>query len=123
MARTLLASVTPKGPFVTLPVTANSLDVTFTAADAANGNYVPFAGSKMLVVALNSHGANPYTFTIKSSADAHKRTGDIGAYTLAAGEYGAYIVERDGFVQDSDQAGSIWLDAENAAVKFVVFAL
>jgi hypothetical protein len=118
MPRTALAAQTPKGPYPGT-ISANLLDITFTAADASNNNTTPFIGNRMLVVARNS-GAGARTLTITSLADSHGRTGDVTAFSMGAGEYLAFIVERDGW-QQSD--GALYMSAEHAEVLLAVLAI
>lgn len=96
---------------------ANAADLAMTAADAANYEEVAFTG-KELVIAHNTDGANPYTVTIESVADELGRTGDITAYSLAAGEYGVFgPFGRDGWRQTT---GKLYFRGSNAAIKFAV---
>lgn len=118
MARTAIAAQTPKGPYPGT-ISANLLDIAFTAADNANGHTTPFVGNRMLVVARNS-GAGARTITITSVADSHGRTGDVTAYSIGAGEYKAFIVERDGW-QQSD--GALYHTAEHSEVLVAVLAI
>ena len=64
---------------------ADSLDVTFTAGDVANGNCTTNDGNLILLV-KNSHAVTAYTVTVSSVADELGRTGDIATYSLAAGD-------------------------------------
>jgi len=107
-----------QGPWPTLQPTADSLDLTFTAADASNLNQFVASGDD-LIIAWNS-GASPYTITITSVVDEKKRTGDITAYSLAAGDIAAFRIKNDGWRQSD---GYIYLQASNASVKFAVMAL
>jgi hypothetical protein len=68
----------------------------------------------------NTHAADPGTFTLTSVADEHLRTGDITAYSLAAGEIGAYRIKNDGWRQSD---GKIYLEGSAATIKFAVMAL
>lgn len=118
MARTTLVKTTAKGPYPTLPVAANGLDVTMAAADVANKNqFLP--GGNDLVLMQNS-GASPYTVTITSAADAQNRTGDITTFSLEAGDIACFLVKSNGWVQAD---GYVYLEASNASVKFGVVAL
>lgn len=119
MPRTAITPITPKGPYPTLPVAANSLDVALATADVANGNAVDFTSSRMLIIAQNSHASDPQTFTVASSA-LNGRTGDVTNYSLAAGEVAALLVERAGWVQSD---GKLYLNGANAAIKFAVIKL
>ncbi|PKN91107.1 MAG: hypothetical protein CVU44_21050 [Chloroflexi bacterium HGW-Chloroflexi-6] len=119
MPRTNLPKTTAKGAYPTLPIAANSLDIVFTAADVANKNeFVPTGND--LVLAWNS-GASVYTATATSAPDPQNRTGDIGAYSIDAGEI-AHMgpVRTLGWVQPD---GKVYLEANNAAIKFAVIAL
>jgi len=118
MPRTTVAAQTPKGPYPGT-ISASLLDVTFTAADASNNNQTAWVGNRMLVVARNS-GAGARTITITSIADTFGRTGDVTAFSLAAGEYMAFIVERNGW-QQSD--GYLYWTAEHAEVLVAVLAI
>lgn len=118
MARTTLTVQTLKNLYAGTPA-ANALDVTLAAGDAVDGNdYVP--SEKDILFVQNSHGSNAYTFTLFSVADELGRTGDVTAYSLAAGEFACFPVPARGFKQTD---GKIWLACENAAIKFAVFRL
>lgn len=97
--------------------TANGADLTMTAADASNKEQVTITG-KELVIAHNT-GASAYTVTISSVADAAAgRTGDVSAYSLAAGEYAVFgPFDLDGWEQSD---GKLYFEASNASVKFGV---
>jgi hypothetical protein len=95
---------------------ANSLDVTFAAADSSNGNDFVCSDKDLLLV-LNSDGTNPYTFTVASVIDSYGRLGDITTYSLSAGEYGAIELPANLFRQST---GKININGSNAAVKFAI---
>lgn len=119
MARQTLTKGTPVGPYPTLPVTADSLDIAFTAADATNKEQFAPSGDD-LIIAWNS-GASPYTITITSVADpVTKRTGDITTYSLAAGDHAAFRIKKQGWMQSD---GMVYIEASNAAVKWSVLQL
>lgn len=118
MARTALAAQTPKGPYPGT-ISANLLDIAYTAGDASNGNTTPWVGNRMLVSWRNS-GAGARTITLTSIADSHGRSGTITAFSIGAAEYGAFIVERDGW-QQSDAA--LYIDVEHAEVLLAVLAI
>ena len=101
--------------------TANAADVAMTAADVANFEQCTFTG-KEVIIAHNSDGANPYTVTIESVADADLgRTGDITTYSLAAGEVGAFgPFQSDGWRQSD---GTLHWKGSNAAVRFGVIRI
>lgn len=115
MARQTLNKVSLLGPYPTLPVAANALDLPFTAADVTNKEqFVP--SDNDLVLAWNT-GASPYTVTITSAPDALNRTGDIATYSIGAGEIAALRIKKQGWVQPD---GKVYLEASNAAVKYAI---
>jgi hypothetical protein len=111
MARTLLASSQPKqvGPALTLPVAAGSLDLTFVAADNAQGNYFVPSGHDLLLVKGTG------TFTVRSTPDSLGRSGDVGPYALGAGVSHFFVDSLEGLKQAD---GSVWLDASASTVTF-----
>ena len=120
MARTAINAQNVVGPYPATPVTANALDVTLTACDAANGNSTPFgSASKLLLVAQNT-GAGARTITLSSIEDSLNRKGDITTYSIGAGEFMAFLFERSGWLQSD---GSVYYTGEHAEVEVVVFAI
>lgn len=99
---------------------ADALDITWTAADSSNGNAVTLTGNEV-VLAWNTHASTAYTVTVSTVADELGRTGDITAYSLAAGDI-AWVgpIPSRGFAQTD---GKLYLSANNAAVKFAVIKL
>lgn len=126
MARTTVNLVTPIGPYPALPVTANSADFTFTAltgSAGSSGNQAAFGNfNRLLVLAQNSDVANPYTLLVSSvaSSNTYNRTGDIGAYTFQANEFGAFFIERQGFMQAD---GNLYFESNNAAIKVAIIGV
>lgn len=118
-ARTAITVQVPKGPYPGT-VSAGDLDFTMTAADVSNGNSATWRGNRMLVIAQNTDGANPYTITLTSVVDSQGRTGTITSYSLAAADVVGFMAERDGWQQTDN---TIYLDANNAAIKFAVLAI
>lgn len=117
--RTALTPVSPAALLNGAPA-ADSLDVAFTAADVANGNSVVLTGNELVFV-INSHATTAYTFTVTSVKDELGRTGDITTYSLAAGKYAlAGPFSTKGWQQTD---GKLYLDASNAAIKFLVVKL
>lgn len=117
MARTNLTKTTALGAYGNYA--ANAADLTMAVADVANKNQFTATG-KDLIVAHNT-GASAYTVTISSAPDPYGRSGDIAAYSIGAGEYAVFgPMELTGWMQPD---GKIYLEAENAAVKFGVVAL
>lgn len=119
MARQTLTKKTAPGSYPSLPISANALDLAFAAADATNKEQFAASGND-LVIAFNS-GASAYTVTVTSVKDEKNRTGDISAYSIGAGEYAVLGPFKSAGWKQTD--GNIYLEAENAAVKFAVIAL
>lgn len=120
MARTTLNKTAILGPYPTLQPAADSLDLNLQACSGsagANGNQFAWGDFKELIVTVqNSHASIAYTFTISSVAVApYNRTGDITAYSLAAGEVAQFRLAREGWINTD---GMLYCEGSNAAVKF-----
>src|SRR5574342_321497 len=106
---------TMKAPFDT--ISANNLDIVWTASTPAGDTFA--VGGRDILLAYNSDGVNPYTFTVVSEVDENNRTGNLGPYTLQAGEV-AYIpvglTNKLGWKNASTQL--ITLQSNNAAIKY-----
>ena len=99
---------------------ADALDIAFTAADATNKQEVVLTGNEILVF-WNTHASTAYTVTINTVADSLGRTGDVTAYSLAAGEIGWYgPIPTGGYAQSN---GKLYFEANNASVKFAVLKI
>lgn len=126
MARTVVNKTTLLGSYPSLPIAADSADLTMTAltgSSGSSGNYILFGDfGRLLVVVQNTHATNPYTILFSSVANSAlgNRTGDIGAYTLAAGDIAVFIFERAGWYQAD---ASLYLESNNAAIKVGVVGL
>jgi hypothetical protein len=118
MARTVIASQTPKGPYPGT-LTATGLDITFTVADISNKNSTPFVGNRMLILWRNDD-AGSVSVTITSIADSQGRSGDVTDGTFETTKSGAFLVERDGWQQTD---GSVYFEASDADCKFAVLAI
>jgi len=121
MPRVTLTALALSGPYPTLQPAADSLDLAMTAADATNKNQVAATGKEVLV--WHNTGVSSRTVTISSApTGAHRRTGDVTAYTVAAGEYGAFgPIELEGWKQTAD--GMVYFEASHADVKFGILKL
>lgn len=91
-----------------------------TAADTSNKNSFPLTGRE--VVIAHNTGASAYTVTITSVDDRYGRSEDISAESIAAGDIRVYGpgLALEGWQQTD---GSLYLEANNAAVKFGVLRL
>jgi hypothetical protein len=110
---------TIKGPFET--ITAGSADVVFTAGSTDGDTFV--CTGREILIAYNSDGANPYTITITSVDNDKGRSEDITTYSLAAGDYVALGVGLTNAKGWKSTAGTIAVDVENAAIKWMVLRL
>ena len=86
MARTLVAKTTLLGAYGTY--TAGAADVVLAGADLANKNYVVLEEGDIVIAYNTNVGAQ--TVTIDSVANEQGRTGDITAYSLAAGDIAVF---------------------------------
>lgn len=120
MARTTISVFTPVGSRPTLPLTANSMDVTFTAADVANGNQAAFGSFSQLLVIARNDDVGAVTVTFTSAADPFNRTGDISAYAMATTEHAVNVFGIVGWRQSD---GYLYFSASDADVKFCVIGL
>lgn len=121
MARTTIAKTTLLGSYPTLPLTANSADLVLTActgSSGSSGNQIQFGAGDLIVLVQNSDAAVAYTVTFTSIADQYKRTGDIGPYTLQAGEIAPFRFKSAGWRQAD---GYLYCEGNNAAIKFAAF--
>lgn len=116
MARVNITPVAVIGPYPALPVAANALDIVLTAADASEKNQASVAGSRQLLLALNT-GAGAHTVTLTSAADDKGRSGDISAYSVGAGELMAFLFKSPGWRQTD---GKLYFEANDPEVKFAV---
>ena len=116
MSFTALTPVTPFGPYGA--VVANALDLTWTPADATNGNSFPLTGSEILLIWNTDSAA--HTFSITSVADNFGRTGDVTTYSVGAGVISSYSFRAgaNGWIQSD---GTVHLPAASSALlKFCV---
>lgn len=120
MARTTIAAQTTPGAYPTLPVAANSRDLAVVPADVGNGNDVTIVEGKTLLVAYNASAATARTLTLTSVADAFGRSGDITAYSMAAGEIAIFGPFK---VAGWSHAGKLWVDGSHAEMTFAVITL
>jgi len=119
MPRVTLTKIIPKGPYPTLPVAVDSLDLTFTAADTVNKEQIVPSGDDLLLV-WNTHATTTYTFTLTSAPDDKGRSGDVTTYSLAAGEIAAFRFRRPGWEQSDSR---IYFEASNVAIKYAALQL
>ncbi len=121
MARLALTVQDPLSAYPTLPVTANAGDVAFSAAgaDFADGAGFPMTGRELLLIRNPTAGA--LTVSISSVADSRRRTGDITAYSVGAGEVAMFYMNRTEGWRQSD--GKLYIAGSAAGLEFAVIRL
>lgn len=123
MPATVLTVQQLNGPYPALPVSANALDVAFTAADTTNGNAFALTGKEVLLV-RNTDGTAAHSFTITSVADERRRTGDIANYSLGPGEFAAFAFSgRDALAGWRQSDGTARISADSNLIEFAVLRL
>ena len=122
MARVLVAAQTLPGAYPTLPVGAGSRILAFQATDAGLNNYTPIVEGKTLVFVKNAHATDPKTVTFTSVADSTlHRTGDITAYSIAAGVVAVFgpFKAAGWYHSDAGEAG-LWINGSSADIQVAV---
>lgn len=121
MARLALTVQEPPSAYPTLPLAANDADVTFTAAgaDFADGASFAMTGREILLVRNPTGGA--LTVSIDSVADSRRRTGDVTAYSIGAGEIAAFWINRTEGWRQSD--GTLHFEGSATGLEFAVIRL
>jgi len=120
MARVLVTPQTTPGAYPALQPGAGSLTITFQACDPSLLNYAPLVNGKTYLLAQNTD-SGAHTVTITSVADApFNRTGDITAYSVAAGvvaQFGPFATA------GWSNGGQLWFAGNDATIKFAVITL
>lgn len=96
MAATAIAEQSVKGPYASGSPALTT--VTFTNADAVNGNVVVMSSGRTLILVQNTAG-EAGTVTIESSKDPFGRESDISAFSVSAGAFAARIFTPVGWEQ------------------------
>ena len=115
----LIAPITMKGPFDV--VTAGLITFAFTAGNTG-GDTFSITGREYIIIQNTGVGAR--TFTITSIADEKNRTGDITAYSLAAGEFAYFsggLTNSPGWKNVS--TGLLTITPSHAEIKYAFFKL
>ena len=87
MAATIITVQQLLSPFPTLPLTANSADIVFTALTPTDGDTFVCTGREIILI-YNGSGTN--TLAITANPDSQGRTVDMTAYSLAATSYAVF---------------------------------
>lgn len=115
----LIPTITLKSPFDA--ITAGLITFAFTAGNTG-GDTITITGRELVIVQNTGVGAR--TFTIASAADEKGRTGDITAYSLAAGEFAYFtggLTNSIGWRNVS--TGLLTITPSHAEVKYAVLKL
>jgi hypothetical protein len=124
MARTNIAAQTlplwTGGAYPTLPISGGDADITFVAADVSLGNSSALLNNKTMVLAYNTAASAAHTITFTSAVDAQNRTGDITAYSIAAGKVAAFgPFKSDGWAI----GGLLEIDCNHAEITLAIITL
>lgn len=115
----LIPTITMKSPFEA--VTAGGITFAFTAGNAG-GDTITVTGRELIII--QNIGVGARTFTLASQADEKGRTGDITAYSLAAGEFAYFtggLTNSIGWRNVS--TGLLTITPSHAEVKYAVLKL
>jgi hypothetical protein len=118
MARATIAAQSLPGPYPVLPVTPAS-DLTETVLVVVNGAQTTIVDGKTMVHVHNINAA-AQTVTFTSSVDSQNRTGDITAYSLAAGATKLFGPFR---LAGWTTGGFLYIDVGHIDVKVAVVTL
>ena len=116
---TVFTPITIKDPFAT--IAADAADVTWTACSAGADTFV--SNGRDIILVKNT-GAGARTVTISSVVDEKNRTGDIGPYTLAAGDNAVFppgLTNSPGWKNPS--TGVITITGSHAEVQVLILRL
>lgn len=120
MARADITVQDASGSRPTLQPTAGTLTLSQTAPGTAGDGVSCPADGKTLLVAHNTN-AGAQTVTISSVADRNGRTGDITAYSIAAGRVATFgPFGREGWAQAD---GKVYAAGSHTDVKFAAVRL
>lgn len=120
-----ITRIEPFGPYPTLDASNNVTDdlkFTFTSVTTAAGGGDTIGYSQSLLLVFHNTDSVDRNFTIVSSAlDTQKRYADIGPYTLAAGEYAAFLISNsDGW---ADGSSNINVESDDTAIEVAAFLI
>lgn len=114
MARTTLTPIASTSNYPTVPQL-----FAFTAGDVANGLQFTMSGKDLILIFNND--AAPQTVTINSVADPYGRTGDITAFSMAAGTY--YLAGPLPKLGYQQAGGFCFLTSSTVTVKFAIIQI
>jgi len=100
-----------------LAPTADSLDDIFVAPTVTTDGVSFVYTGREIVLIRNTHASSPFTWTLKSVADSLNRVGDVGPYSLAAGDQATILINGSGF---TDANGKVTIVMSDLSVKVAV---
>src|SRR5271157_3793851 len=128
MPPTLIATQAVQGPYPAQPVPAASLDLVFTPADIANGNYFVADPTTLLpagivggdVLLVWNTTVAPLQFSLQSQPDSAGRSADssLAPYTIAPNTISAFKFSQ--FAGWEDASGNVYISSPSASVLFAI---
>jgi hypothetical protein len=100
-----------------LAPTADSIDDIFIAPTVTTDGVSFKATGREIVTIRNTHASSAWTWTLKSVADSLNRVGDVGPYSLAAGDASTILINGSGF---TDANGNVNIVMNDLSVKVAV---
>lgn len=120
MAPTVITVQQLLSPFPSLPLTANSADIAFTALTLTEGDTFQCTGREIVLI-KNGTGTN--TLTISSADDAYGRAEDITSYSLAASDFAVFGVGLTNQAGWKTSAGVIKMTPSSTQITAAVLRL
>jgi hypothetical protein len=100
---------------------SNCADIAFTVADTSDKNYFVSTGNELVIVKNINSGSTAHTFTVTSVEDEWKRTRNIAAYSIGAGETAVFgTMKQPGWAQTN---GQIYCEGNHAEILIAVVQL
>lgn len=120
MSRTTIVAQSLLGSYPTLPIDSGGADLIFTATDDPTDRETTIVENKTLVLGYNTDsGAHTVTFT--SVVDSpYNRTGDIAAYSVAAGKVAAFGPFKSA---GWSHTGKLYIDVSDPTLRLAVITL
>lgn len=110
------------GPYRKESETPQLSTITFTAADATNGNMINMPSERGVLVLFNNTDVGAQTVSVASSPDPHGRTADITDFSIAAGATVGRMFRPVGWEQ-SLGGRDLHIEASDAGVEIAAIPL
>jgi hypothetical protein len=96
---------------------ADSLDDIFVAPTAfVDGISFKYTGREVVMI-RNTHASSPFTWSLVAVADSLNRVGNVGPYSLAAGDQSTILINGSGFTNAN---GDVTIVMTDNSVKIAV---